>query len=83
MAQIEQDTTLNVLRPYYLRHFQDLQIRRSATPIDYEKIVNDVYFRNIIHYRIGNLEFNPLTSYPLAIRDINAVIVQIEEEMLR
>jgi hypothetical protein len=80
---LEKATTVEVMRPYYLRHFEDLQFHENARPIDYQMIVNDAYFQNLIHYRIANLEFNPMTSYPEAIADIRSAIRKIEEEIAR
>jgi hypothetical protein len=80
---LEMDTTVTVLRPYYLQYFKNLRFHENATPIDYEFIVNDAYFQNLIHYRIANLEFNPMTSYPEAIADIRSAIRKIEEEIAR
>lgn len=80
---LERDMTFNLLRPYYLTHFSDLQFHQSATPIDYESIINDAYFQNVIHYRIGGLETNPMASYPEAIADIKTAISRINEEIAR
>ena len=80
---IEQEITLNVLRPYYLKHFVDLQFHQSATPIDYQNVVNDPYFRNILHYRIAVLNSNHVVMYPEALTDMKSAISQIDEELGR
>ncbi|MDX1557146.1 MAG: DUF6090 family protein [Xanthomonadales bacterium] len=81
--QLEKETTYDILRPYYLQYFKDLRFHKNATPLDYEFIVNDAYFRNMIHYRISSLEFNPMDSYPEAIRDMRTAIARIDEEIAR
>lgn len=48
----EEWTSKNVFRPYFLKHFRDMQFRRTATPIDYEFIVEDPEFRNLINLRL-------------------------------
>ncbi len=80
---IEQEITLTVMRPYYLKHFIDLQFWENATPINYEAIVADPYFQNILHYRVAALQGNQLESYPMAIEDMNTAIRRIEEEITR
>ena len=73
--------TLEVMRPYYLQHFSDLRFLESATPIDYEKVAGDMYFRNIIDYRLAVLRSNQLRSYPEVITEINAVLRLLENEL--
>lgn len=80
---LEKDMTINVLRPYYLRHFRDLQFLENATPIDYDFIVNDEYYLNIIRYRIASIGTNPLSSYPLAIADMRSAVSMIDSELDR
>lgn len=81
--EIEIEITLNVMRPYFLEHFVDLRFWENATPIDYDKVVNDTYFENILHYRMEALKSNQLESYPLAIADMQTAILQIDEELER
>jgi len=75
---IETEITLTVLRPYFLEHFRDLHIYRTATPIDFEAVANDPYFRNILNYRIDVLRFNQLDSYPKAISEMRAVLAELD-----
>ena len=81
--EIEQEITLTVMRPYFLSHFVDLQFWKNATPLDYEAVVSDPYFRNILHYRITAFKSNQLDSYPLVIADIRSAISMIDEELER
>ena len=39
---------LDVMRPYFLTHFADLQFGRSATPLDYSTLARDPYFDNVL-----------------------------------
>ena len=40
----EKQTSLNVFRPYFLKHFRDMRFRLTATPVDYNFIVKDPEF---------------------------------------
>lgn len=42
----------DILRPYYLENFQSLRFYESATPLNYEKLWKDSYYKNIVHYRL-------------------------------
>lgn len=79
--EIEQEITLGVLRPYYLEHFRDLRIWESATPLDYDAVINDAYYHNIVAYRRTNLRTNQIDSYALAIDVIRDVLELIDQEL--
>ena len=78
---IDTGVTLEVMRPYYLENFRDLQFLVSATPIDYKRVVSDTYFHNIIDYRLAVLRSNQLSSYPLVIAEIDAALELLEQEL--
>jgi hypothetical protein len=42
----------DILRPYYLENFQNLRFYESATPLNYEQLWNDSYYKNIVNYRL-------------------------------
>ena len=42
----------DVLRPYYLENFRNLTFQLSATPINYESLWKDTYYKNIVNYRL-------------------------------
>ena len=67
-----------IIRPFYLENFTDLDFRNSANPLDYQKIWTDPYFKNIVHYRIITLKLNQLKEYRNSINDINAVIIMTD-----
>ena len=73
--------TFEVMRPYYLQHFNNLLFLESATPVDYEKVVGDIYFHNIIDYRLAVLRSNQLQSYPEVMAEINTALQLLEQEL--
>lgn len=81
--EIEREITTQLLRPYYLKHFVDLRFWENATPIDYQAVVTDPYYKNLLHYRLAALRSNQLSDYPAAITDMKAVIQIIEAELAR
>jgi hypothetical protein len=81
--RVEAQITTELLRPYYLRHFRDLSFWESATPIDYDAVVADTYFRNIIDYRLAALRSNQLDSYTQTAAEIRSVLELIDNELAR
>lgn len=79
--EVDMGVTLEVMRPYYLQHFSDLVFLQSATPIDYEQVAGDIYYQNIINYRLAVLRNNQLKSYPEVMAEIHKVLVMLEEEL--
>jgi hypothetical protein len=53
---LSRSTILELIRPYYLQNFREIQFHRSATPLDYEKILSDVVFRNLLDYRLQQIQ---------------------------
>lgn len=79
--EVEMNTNIGLMRPYFLTHFRNLKFFESATPIEYETIVNDFYFKNIVDYRLAVLRGNQLDSYAKAIADIRILLVMLEKEL--
>ena len=52
-----------ILRPYYLENFQDLDFYKSATPINYKSLCEDPYYRNLVNYRLSFLNIVVEKSY--------------------
>src|SRR5207237_9973733 len=52
----DRNVVFEIVRPYYLKSFHDIRFRETATPIDYNAIVRDPYFRNVLDYRLRSLE---------------------------
>ena len=81
--KVDTNVTLDVMRPYYLTHFSNLVFLKSATPLDYEAIIQDTYFQNIVEYRLNVINSNQLNSYPHAIEDIRAALKMLDAELNR
>ena len=46
----------DILRPYYLKNFRNLRFYESATPLNYEQLWEDSYYKNIVDYRLTFLK---------------------------
>jgi len=79
--EIDRGVIIDVMRPYYLQHFRNLKFNESATPIDYENIVMDPYFKNIVEYRLAVLDSNQIASYTAAIDEMRRVLVLLDREL--
>lgn len=80
---IELQVNIEVLRPFYLRHFRDLRFWESAIPVDSGAIMDDAYYLNIVEYRLTTLRANQLDSYPLAAAHIRKVLALLDEDIGR
>jgi hypothetical protein len=78
---VDLGANIDLMRPYFLRHFRDLDIWNSATPIDYQVIINDPYFHNMVDYRLTVLRINQLNSYSGVIPEMRAVIDMLDLEL--
>ncbi len=81
VAQIEQNIAFEVLRPYFLVHFRDLQFDISATPLDYDTVLADPYYFNIVTYRLKALRIGPLLVFENTLEDINHLVDAIETRL--
>ena len=70
-----------ILRPYYLERFSNLRFLESATPLDYESMVQDAYYQNLVEYRLNVVTGNQIATYTLAIEDIRATLELLEGEL--
>jgi hypothetical protein len=77
----ERDAVLEVFRPYYLREFADVQFGASATPRNYEAILNDGYFLNLLQYRLVVMRGNSIVASS-AITAIQELVVRIDDYLL-
>jgi hypothetical protein len=74
------ETHVNELsRPYFLHNFHNIQFHVASTPNDFNKVWTDPYYRNIVQYRIKNLESNHRRNYLRTVDDINLLSGLIEE----
>ncbi len=69
-----------VSRPYYLSNFSSIQFSQYANPINLEKLWNDVYYKNIVHYRIVTLESNQKAFYEDALKDIDILLELVDKK---
>jgi hypothetical protein len=83
MNDVESQIMTGVMRPYYLQHFSNLVFLYSATPIDYETVVQDRYFRNIVEYRLATITGNQLGFYPRIIEDIRMTLEMLDKELVQ
>ena len=67
-----------VIRPYYLANFTEIDFHSSANPINYQKIWTDPYYKNIVHYRIITLKSNHLKEYTKTIDSIDQIVILID-----
>jgi hypothetical protein len=78
---IDMAINLDLLRPYYLQNFRELKIGISATPISYEALIADPYYRNIVDYRLTVLRNNRITSYTAIIDDMRDLLAMLDDEL--
>lgn len=78
---VDQATTLELMRPYYLANFKDLAFSRSATPMDYAAVINDPWYRNVVDYRLKIFQTNQLDSHPKVIAEIRTALAMLDEEL--
>lgn len=79
--EIDLEINLDLMRPYYLQNFRDLQIKKSATPIDYAAVINDPYYRNIVDYQLFVLRSNRISNYSEIIDKISDVVALLDDEL--
>lgn len=72
-----------VLKPYYLENFQDIQFKKHAQPIDAKRVINDIKYHNLVHYRNINLSTNQLEDYPWFITEMNKLRIIINRYLKR
>ncbi len=68
-----------VIKPYYLQHFTDIEFREYAVPIDPVRLLKDNYYKNLVDYRIINLKSNQLHHHPWIIDEMGDLIQSIED----
>ncbi len=80
---IERNVILDLLRPYFLVHFKDLEFSASATPLDYSFVSRDPEFRNLADYRLQILKQNCLPSLQETVPKLRALRAAIDEDLAR
>lgn len=67
-----------VIRPYYLSNFHEIDFIKKATPNSFDRVWNDTYFQNIVDFRIIALTSNQVMAYEKALPKINEIIGAID-----
>ena len=67
-----------VIRPYYLSNFHDIEFIKKATPNSFDWVWNDTYFQNIVDFRIIAITSNQVMAYEKALPKINEIIEAID-----
>jgi Family of unknown function (DUF6090) len=81
-ALLDNERSINqVNRPYYRSNFISLRFSEYANPIDIDKLWSDPYYKNIVHYRIVNLEYNQKIIYEKSILDMNLLLELIDKNL--
>jgi len=78
---VDMKITLDTFRPYYLRNFREIQFNLSATPIDFEAIIGDPFYRNIVDYRLTVMRANRIRSYTKIVDEMHAVLDLLDAEL--
>ncbi|MHA1544048.1 MAG: DUF6090 family protein, partial [Alphaproteobacteria bacterium] len=79
--QAESGAVIGVLRPYILIHFKDLVFNTSATPVDYQALLDDIEFLNIADYRLQVVRQNNIPVFSRSIEEIKQLIEALGEEL--
>ena len=72
---------IDLMEPYFLKHFEHLRFNQSATPIHYDVLVEDTQFLNLIDYRLQVARQNQLPTYEMGIEKINQLLAVIENKL--
>lgn len=67
-----------VIRPYYLSNFHDIDFHDKATPNNFNKVWNNTYYHNIVDYRIIGVASNQISVYEKTLPKINHIINAID-----
>ena len=79
--EIDMEINFELLRPYYLLNFRNLDITRSATPIDFDEVISDAYYHNVVDYRIAILRGNRITRYTVIVEEMREVLALLDDEL--
>ena len=79
---VERNVVLELLRPFYLRHFRDLRFNVSAQPLDYAALVEDTYFRNLLDYRLQVLLQNHINTFETFVPEIEGLLARLDAELV-
>ena len=80
-VEAELRVILDVMRPYFLSQFKDLRFNASATPVDYDGLLEDIKFLNITDYRLQIVRQALIPRAEAAATDIRRLIAAIDREL--
>jgi hypothetical protein len=76
---VEIDMTRNVLRPFYIEKFHNVQFSRTATPIDYESLIDNPVFSTLLMMRLSQLRFVHIENSAHTISGVEETIAAIDD----
>lgn len=79
--EIQVKIILDKYWPYFMNNFHDIVQWETATPHDYDGLLADPYFFNILDYRIVHVRRGQLEAYQAAQVATNQLIEAISEEL--
>jgi hypothetical protein len=77
----ERSAIREVLRPFVLKHFRDLEFGENATPIDYDSLLQNTEFHNILGYRNVQVKRNQVAIFSAAIAEIEELLEMVRQEL--
>lgn len=81
ISDTEEIVHWEVMRPYYMNHFRDLRGGQNATPMDYQQVVNDPEYQNIVQYKLLAIQGSWVPTFESAIAELGALIAMLEAEL--
>lgn len=75
------NVVFEILRPYYLTHFRDLKFAQSASPLNYDALAKDQYYRNILTYRADFVRRAMIDPFTAAIAEIESLLRALDQEV--
>ena len=61
--------------------FRDIQFSRSAIPLDYEKVLADRSFQNLLEYRLQQIEAVHIPMCQMASEDIESLLRAVKKNV--
>jgi hypothetical protein len=77
----EEKVHWEVVRPYYTIHFRDVRGGQNATPLDYQQVINDPEYRNIVEYKLLAMQGAWAPTIESAIAELGALVAMLEAEL--
>jgi len=80
---INYNVNFEVIRPYFLSHFRGVRPGASATPLDYAALARDLYFDNLLVYRLEVLRTSLMPRYQTAVGEGSRLLELLETRIRR